>query len=204
MGVVPLHIHTRQNPQSKPPTSTHMQPCVDLTTHTQDGMVELPDMYATASSEALLSGRKPPYRLFVRPSRGAVPDDVCVLGAVSEPFVVATKRVRTAGMYWLRENGGVLAKGGCSGRRGWFGVCIVTIGIYNHMYTDVSITHMNIDVHLLSIPIPHQYPSALSPSQPLSTPLTPPCIHTPLSLPCIHTPLSLPLMPTQARWNSHV
>lgn len=63
----------------------------------QHGTAQLPDMYATASSEALLSGRKPPYRLFVRPLKGATPPDVAVAGAVSEPFVVATKRVRTAG-----------------------------------------------------------------------------------------------------------
>lgn len=67
------------------------------TSITQHGVSQLPDLYATASSEALLSGRKPPYRLFVRPAKGSTPPNVAVTGAVSEPFVVATKRVRTAG-----------------------------------------------------------------------------------------------------------
>lgn len=49
------------------------------------------------SSEALLSGQKPPFRLFVcaRNVHDGSPVDV-INFVVSEPFVVATPRVRTA------------------------------------------------------------------------------------------------------------
>lgn len=48
------------------------------------------------SSEAMLSGRKPPFRLLVRAvhTRG---QPISVRHAVSEGFVVATRRTRTAG-----------------------------------------------------------------------------------------------------------
>ncbi|KAK9793199.1 hypothetical protein WJX73_002582 [Symbiochloris irregularis] len=60
------------------------------------GMAQLPDLHVTDSSEAMLSGRKPPFRLLVR----AVATDgrpISVRHAVSEGFVVATRRTRTAG-----------------------------------------------------------------------------------------------------------
>ncbi|KAK9803602.1 hypothetical protein WJX72_004040 [[Myrmecia] bisecta] len=60
------------------------------------GMAQLPDLHVSDSSEAMLSGRKPPFRLLVR----AVAGDgrkVSIRHAVSEGFVVATRRTRTAG-----------------------------------------------------------------------------------------------------------
>ncbi len=77
------------------------------------GVAVLPDLHITDSSEALLSGRKPPFRLLARvltPKTGgssssqksetaaaaaaALP---IIRSAVSEGFVVATRRTRTAG-----------------------------------------------------------------------------------------------------------
>ncbi len=51
------------------------------------------------SSEAMLSGRKPPFRLLVKAVhlRGA---HINIRHAVSEGFVVATRRTRTAGKVW--------------------------------------------------------------------------------------------------------
>jgi hypothetical protein len=86
-------------------------------THAPDGRVivqlvrgsaALPDLHVTDSSEAMLSGRKPPFRLLVRAVRaggaggggGAPPDPAApppARHAVSEGFVVATRRTRTAG-----------------------------------------------------------------------------------------------------------
>ncbi|KAL6767683.1 hypothetical protein ACKKBF_B36235 [Auxenochlorella protothecoides x Auxenochlorella symbiontica] len=60
------------------------------------GAAVLPDLHVSDSSEAMLSGRKPPFRLLVRASGGVVPG-VVVRHAVSEGFVVATRRTRTAG-----------------------------------------------------------------------------------------------------------
>ncbi|KAK9831959.1 hypothetical protein WJX81_003135 [Elliptochloris bilobata] len=60
------------------------------------GVAQLPDLHISDSSEAMLSGRKPPFRLLVR----AVATDgraVNIRHAVSEGFVVATRRTRTAG-----------------------------------------------------------------------------------------------------------
>mmetsp|Transcript_10080 Transcript_10080/g.30159 ORF Transcript_10080/g.30159 Transcript_10080/m.30159 type:complete len:698 (+) Transcript_10080:368-2461(+) len=60
------------------------------------GMAQLPDLTVSDSSEAMLSGRKPPFRLLVR----AVHDEgrrLSIRHAVSEGFVVATRRTRTAG-----------------------------------------------------------------------------------------------------------
>ena len=54
----------------------------------QRGMALLPDLHVTDSSEAMLSGRKPPFRLLVR----AVHADghrLNVRHAVSEGFVVS-------------------------------------------------------------------------------------------------------------------
>lgn len=53
----------------------------------QQGMAKLPDLHVSDSSEAMLSGRKPPFRLLVR----AVADDgrrINIRHAVSEGFVV--------------------------------------------------------------------------------------------------------------------
>jgi hypothetical protein len=53
----------------------------------QRGMAQLPDLHVTDSSEAMLSGRKPPFRLLVR----AIASDgrkVNIRHAVSEGFVV--------------------------------------------------------------------------------------------------------------------
>lgn len=60
------------------------------------GMAQLPDLHVSDSSEALLSGRKPPFRLLVRAvnSEGG---SVTIRHAVSEGYVVATRRTRTAG-----------------------------------------------------------------------------------------------------------
>lgn len=60
------------------------------------GMAQLPDLHVSDSSEAMLSGRKPPFRLLVR----AVHSEgrrLAIRHAVSEGFVVATRRTRTAG-----------------------------------------------------------------------------------------------------------
>jgi hypothetical protein len=60
------------------------------------GLAQLPDLHVSDSSEAMLSGRKPPFRLLVR---AAASDGrkVNIRHAVSEGFVVATRRTRTAG-----------------------------------------------------------------------------------------------------------
>jgi hypothetical protein len=63
----------------------------------QGHVAALTDLEATDSSEALLLGRKPPFRLLARvilPSSpaGGAPS---VMDAVSEGFVVATRRTRT-------------------------------------------------------------------------------------------------------------
>lgn len=55
----------------------------------------LPDLFITDSSEALLSGRKPPFRLVVR-ARHKDGRRLAIRHAVSEPFVVATRRVRAS------------------------------------------------------------------------------------------------------------
>ncbi len=56
----------------------------------QRGMAQLPDLHVTDSSEAMLSGRKPPFRLLVR----AIASDgrkVNIRHAVSEGFVVGSR-----------------------------------------------------------------------------------------------------------------
>ena len=53
----------------------------------QRGSAQLPDLHVTDSSEAMLSGRKPPFRLLVR----AIATDgrpIRIRHAVSEGFVV--------------------------------------------------------------------------------------------------------------------
>ncbi|CAD7699229.1 unnamed protein product [Ostreobium quekettii] len=60
----------------------------------QGGAALLPDINVTYSSEALLSGRRPPFRLMVKiSSPGSLPGHM-VLPAVSEGFVVASGRSR--------------------------------------------------------------------------------------------------------------
>ncbi|KAK9806750.1 hypothetical protein WJX72_001396 [[Myrmecia] bisecta] len=61
------------------------------------GQAHLPDLTVTGSSEALLSGTKPPFRLLVRALNQADHTRATrIRFAVSEAFVVATPRVRTA------------------------------------------------------------------------------------------------------------
>jgi hypothetical protein len=69
-----------------------------------NGVAVLPDLHVTDSSEAMLSGRKPPFRLLARMVRSAcgtandininVKDNI--RQAISEGFVVATRRTRAA------------------------------------------------------------------------------------------------------------
>lgn len=65
-------------------------------TRLDKGCVVLPELHVTDSSEALLSGRKPPFRLLAwvidKQNR-----NLSIRHAVSEGFVVATRRTRTAG-----------------------------------------------------------------------------------------------------------
>lgn len=70
-----------------------------------NGVAVLPDLHVTDSSEAMLSGRKPPFRLLARivPSeRGGTANGVNanvkdnIRQAISEGFVVATRRTRAA------------------------------------------------------------------------------------------------------------
>lgn len=60
------------------------------------GQAALPDLHVSDSSEAMLSGRKPPFRLL---ARALAPPGApySIRHAVSEGFVVATRRTRTAG-----------------------------------------------------------------------------------------------------------
>eukprot|EP00803_Ostreobium_quekettii_P007979 evm.model.scf_324.1 EVM.evm.TU.scf_324.1 scf_324:1593-3902(+) len=60
------------------------------------GKANLPDLHVTDSSEALLSGRKPPFRLLVAAAHKGG-RKLRIRHAVSEGFVVATRRTRTAG-----------------------------------------------------------------------------------------------------------
>ncbi|WIA17439.1 hypothetical protein OEZ85_014287 [Tetradesmus obliquus] len=66
-----------------------------LLLQTQAGRVVLPDVTVTDSSEALLSGRKPPFRLVAR-AKHSDGRRLRIRHAVSEPFVVATRRVRAS------------------------------------------------------------------------------------------------------------
>lgn len=60
------------------------------------GQAMLPDLKVTDSSEALLTGRAPPFRLLARVvQRGGIPLPG-IAPVLSEPFVVATARVRGA------------------------------------------------------------------------------------------------------------
>lgn len=61
------------------------------------GIAVLPDVHVSDSSEALLSGRKPPFRLLARAVAAGGSPALNVRSAVSEGFVVATRRTRTAG-----------------------------------------------------------------------------------------------------------
>eukprot|EP00882_Tetradesmus_deserticola_P025720 GHRQ01028278.1.p1 GENE.GHRQ01028278.1~~GHRQ01028278.1.p1 ORF type:complete len:312 (+),score=125.81 GHRQ01028278.1:211-1146(+) len=66
-----------------------------LLLQTQGGRLVLPDVTVTDSSEALLSGRKPPFRLVAR-AKHTDGRRLRIRHAVSEPFVVATRRVRAS------------------------------------------------------------------------------------------------------------
>lgn len=65
-----------------------------ITMQLNEGSSNLPDAVWTDSSEALLSGRKPPLRLYAF----ATTDDTkySIVPAVSEPFCVATRRAKTS------------------------------------------------------------------------------------------------------------
>jgi hypothetical protein len=60
------------------------------------GQAVLPDLKVTDSSEALLSGRAPPFRLVCRAVRRGGIQIPGIMSAASEPFVVATSRVKSA------------------------------------------------------------------------------------------------------------
>ena len=62
----------------------------------QHGQAVLPDLKVTDSSEALLTGRAPPFRLLVRAVRRTGDSVSHIRFALSEPFVVATARVKGA------------------------------------------------------------------------------------------------------------
>ncbi|KAF8065943.1 sua1 [Scenedesmus sp. PABB004] len=66
-----------------------------LLLQTKAGRVVLPELVLTDSSEAMLSGRKPPFRLAAR-ARHVDGRRLATRPAVSEPFVVATRRVRAS------------------------------------------------------------------------------------------------------------
>eukprot|EP00775_Hariotina_reticulata_P002954 gene2954-3239_t len=66
-----------------------------LLLQTTNGRLMLPDLFVTDSSEALLSGRKPPFKLVVR-AKHRDGRQLAIRHAVSEPFVVATRRVRAS------------------------------------------------------------------------------------------------------------
>lgn len=71
----------------------------------------LPDVVVTDSSEALMTGRKPPFRLVVR-ARHTAGLQLKIRHAVSEPFVVATRRVKASHKVeadWTGLRAGVLA-----------------------------------------------------------------------------------------------
>eukprot|EP00198_Chlamydomonas_reinhardtii_P006783 XP_001696119.1 predicted protein of CSE family [Chlamydomonas reinhardtii] len=74
-----------------------LRACMKLNNHKR-GVAVLPELTVTDSSEALLQGRKPPFRLLV--SAVAADDPAvplpAVAYAVSEDFVVATRRVKQA------------------------------------------------------------------------------------------------------------
>lgn len=62
----------------------------------QNGAANLPDLNVTYSSEALLSGRRPPFRLMVKVTApGHLPPQT-VIPAISDGFVVASGRSRLA------------------------------------------------------------------------------------------------------------
>ncbi|KAK9840330.1 hypothetical protein WJX74_007747, partial [Apatococcus lobatus] len=91
-----LLLNNKIQPLLAPGNGGAHNPGHQVTVGLSRGMALLPDLHVTDSSEAMLSGRKPPFRLLVR----AVHADghrLNVRHAVSEGFVVATRRTRTAG-----------------------------------------------------------------------------------------------------------
>lgn len=76
------------------------RPDLDMLLALQRGMAQLPDLHVSDSSEAMLSGRKPPFRLLVR----AVATDgrkVNIRHAVSEGFVVSRSPLLRASLICL-------------------------------------------------------------------------------------------------------
>ena len=61
----------------------------------QRGMAALPDLHVSDSSEAMLSGRKPPFRLLVRAAHRDG-RKVNIRHAVSEGFVVSPQSCPTS------------------------------------------------------------------------------------------------------------
>ncbi|CAL5229988.1 g13422 [Coccomyxa viridis] len=91
-----LLINNKQQALLVPSAIASHSPTAKVIVQLTRGMAQLPDLHVSDSSEAMLSGRKPPFRLLVR----AVATDgrkVNIRHAVSEGFVVATRRTRTAG-----------------------------------------------------------------------------------------------------------
>ena len=69
-----------------------------VTIPVENGTATLPDLQITDSSEALLPGRKPPFRIFVEAVMDpSVRDLYRIHPAISEPIVVATRRTRSSG-----------------------------------------------------------------------------------------------------------
>lgn len=92
----PSHPPPAPPPPALPPAGGTHNSQSKVVVALSKGAAVLPDLHVSDSSEALLSGRKPPFRLLVRavgPGGGRVPVRHCV----SEGFVVATRRTRTAG-----------------------------------------------------------------------------------------------------------
>jgi hypothetical protein len=91
-----LLLNNKSTPLLQPGGSGSHTPDNKVLVQLSRGMAQLPDLHVSDSSEAMLSGRKPPFRLLVR----AVHTEgrrLAIRHAVSEGFVVATRRTRTAG-----------------------------------------------------------------------------------------------------------
>lgn len=76
--------------------SFQLQPLLSTLTATvcvQRGMAALPDLHVSDSSEAMLSGRKPPFRLLVRAAHRDG-RKINIRHAVSEGFVVSPKTLQ--------------------------------------------------------------------------------------------------------------
>lgn len=91
-----LLLNNKASPLLVPGTGAASAPDGKVNLQLIQGIATLPDLHISDSSEALLSGRKPPFRLIVRVAQ-ASRQEIKVRQAVSEGFVVATRRTRTAG-----------------------------------------------------------------------------------------------------------